>query len=45
MAKPNLRSLIIPQELWNELQEEAKQKNISISAYVRMILSSRNNKH
>lgn len=36
-----LRSLIVPDKLWNELKVEAKQKNISTSAYIRMILSER----
>ena len=36
-----LRSLIVPDKLWNELKAEAKQKNISTSAYIRMILSER----
>ena len=40
--KTNLRSLIIPEKLWRELQKEAKERNISISAYIRMILSARN---
>lgn len=36
-----LKSLVIPDNLWNELKKEAKERNISISAYVRLILSGR----
>lgn len=37
-----LKCLVIPDKLWDELKKEATDRNISISAYVRLILSGRN---
>ena len=33
--------IVISEDLKNKLQEEAKEKNISLNAYIRLILSSR----
>ena len=38
----NFIHIVISDELKKELQEEAKEKNISLNAYIRYILSSRN---
>lgn len=35
------RSVVIPDGLWEELQKEAKIRNISVAAYIRLILSNR----
>ena len=37
-----IKSIRFTKELWQQLEAEAKQKNISVSAYIRMILSERN---
>lgn len=36
-----MKSMRFPVELWQQLETEAKQKNISVSAYIRLILSER----
>lgn len=39
--KKNFIHLVINDELKNQLQEEARQKNLSLNAYIRLILSER----
>lgn len=41
MDKLVLKSIKFPPKLWEELEKEAKEKNISTSAYIRLILSER----
>ena len=36
-----IKSIRFTKELWEQLEKEAKQKCISVSAYIRMILSER----
>lgn len=36
------RNIRIDDKLWEDLEKEAKENCISISAYIRMILSNRN---
>lgn len=36
-----MKSMRFPERFWKELEAEAKEKNISVSAYIRMILSER----
>ena len=42
MEKFILKSIKFPPTLWEVLEKEAKEKNISTSAYIRLILSERN---
>ena len=39
--KKNFIHLVVNDELKKQLQEEAKEKNISLNAYIRLILSCR----
>ena len=41
MIKKSFIHIVINEELKKQLQEEAKEKDISLNAYIRLILSSR----